>query len=510
MKRIYLIACLALALTACKKDKSQNTETPRTPEAQVSGEHPGANSSSDSITTGHPDLKDPEVVVKATHEIAPVADAMMENAVIYEANIRQYSSEGTFNAFTKDIPKLKQLGVKIIWLMPVFPISETNRKATGGEFASTIQDEAVRDRMLGSYYAVSDYTAINPEFGTLQDFKNLVTTAHNNDMYVILDWVPNHTGWDHKWITEHPEYYTKNKDGEITEPLDKHGKSMGWADVADLNYDNQDMRKDMIANMKYWVSNLNIDGFRCDVAGAVPVDFWETAIPELRAEKPLFMLAEADEPELLKGDLFDMAYAWKGHKLMNEIAQGKKKISDWDAYSVKLFSDYEGDDILMNFITNHDENSWNGTVKERLGDASEIMLAYSYFVPGMPLIYSGQEYDLDHRLKFFEKDSIGRTQGKMWPVLEKLGQLKNTNPALNGGKQKASSLQFDSGSPNVLISSRSKGKNNAMFVGNFSGKPQSFEMMKGTYIDYMAGQDFVVGQDKVNFKPWEYKILISK
>ncbi|MGJ5642548.1 alpha-amylase [Formosa sp. S-31] len=449
-------------------------------------------------------------VVASTNEIAPVSDAMMENAVIYEANIRQYSSEGTFNAFTADIPKLKALGVKIIWLMPVFPISETKRKATGGQFASEIEDPEERAKMLGSYYAVSDYTGINPEFGTLQDFKNLVTTAHNNNMYVILDWVPNHTGWDHKWITEHPEYYNKNKDGEISEALNNDGSLAGWADVADLNYDNPDMRKAMIADMKYWVTEEGVDGFRCDVAGSVPVDFWETAIPELRKEKLLFMLAEAEEPELLKDNLFDMVYAWKGHALMNDIAQGKKKITDWESYETKLFADYEADDIFMNFVTNHDENSWNGTVTERMGDASELMLAYSYIVPGMPLIYSGQEYDLDHRLKFFEKDSIGRTPGKMWPVLEKLGQLKATNPALNGGKDKASSLSFDTGNPNVILLTRSKGKNSVTFVGNFSDQPQRFEMINKPYLDYMSGTEFVVPTDKVEFKPWEYKILLRK
>lgn len=507
MKRIYVLAGAMLLLAACKNETRKTT-----PELDgiQSEEAPVGASGIEADATSINDGQDKPYIVASTNEIAPVSDAMMENAVIYEANIRQYSSEGTFNAFTADIPKLKALGVKIIWLMPVFPISETKRKATGGGFASEIEDAKERAKMLGSYYAVSDYTAINPEFGTLQDFKNLVTTAHNNNMYVILDWVPNHTGWDHKWITEHPDYYTKDKSGEISEALNKDGSLAGWADVADLNYDNPDMRKAMIADMKYWVTQEGVDGFRCDVAGSVPVDFWQTAIPELRAEKPLFMLAEAEEPELLKANLFDMVYAWKGHALMNDIAQGKKKITDWENYETKLFSDYESDDILMNFVTNHDENSWNGTVTERMGDASELMLAYSYIVPGMPLIYSGQEYDLDHRLKFFEKDSIGRTPGKMWSVLEKLGQLKVTNPALNGGKKKASSLKFDTGNDNVLYVTRNKDKNSIAFLGNFSSQPQSFQMMKASYLDYMANTDFKMENGTVYLKPWEYKILIRK
>ncbi len=209
----------------------------------------------------------------------------MESAIIYEANIRQYSPEGTFEKFTEDIPQLKQLGIKIIWVMPIFPISETRRKATGGNFASEIEDKATRDKMLGSYYAVSDFKKINPEFGTIEDFRDLVKTAHKNDMYVILDWVPNHTGWDHTWIKTNPEFYTKNADGEITDPLNEDGSPVGWEDVADLNYDNDGMRKEMVNDMIYWVTEEDIDGFRCDVAGSVPTDFWEEAISQLRTKK---------------------------------------------------------------------------------------------------------------------------------------------------------------------------------------------------------------------------------
>jgi glycosidase len=243
---------------------------------------------------------------KAT--IAAVSADMMESAVIYEANIRQYSKEGTFEAFTKDIPQLRKLGVKIIWVMPIFPISETKRKATGDKFVSEIEDPEERKKYLGSYYAVSDFTKINPEFGTIEDFRKLVKTAHENDIYVILDWVPNHTGWDHPWIKTNPEFYTKNADEQITEPLEPDGTTTGWADVADLNYDNKELRKTMIKQMKYWLAEENVDGFRCDVAGYVPTDFWEEAIPQLRATKDIFMLAEAWQPELLKGKLFDMAY----------------------------------------------------------------------------------------------------------------------------------------------------------------------------------------------------------
>jgi alpha-amylase len=474
MKKIVLIVTVLIAFMSCKTEKKE------------------------------------EIVVEETKEIATVSDEMMESAVIYEANIRQYSPEGTFAEFTKDILQLKQLGVKIIWLMPVFPISETKRKATGGDFAHLIEDKETRDKMLGSYYAVSDFTKINPEFGTIEDFRTLVNTAHDNGITVILDWVPNHTGWDHTWLKTNPEFYTKNDKGEITDPLNEDGTPVGWADVADLNYNNEDLRKAMISDMMYWITKENIDGFRCDVAGSVPLDFWEEAISQLREKKDLFMLAEAWEPELLKDDLFDMAYAWEGHSIFNEIAKGKQGVKEWETYMEKISTQYEADDILMNFVTNHDENSWNGTIKERMGDASEIMTAFSYVVPGMPLIYSGQEYDLSHRLKFFEKDSIPKTKGKSWELLEKLGKLKSTNPALNGGKNKASINRPETNNDAVLIIKRSKNGNEVTFIGNFSDTEQSINMPKGKSLDYMSNKKVKFKEgETLNLKPWEYKILVK-
>ena len=342
------------------------------------------------------------VVSSNKQSYTPISKADMENAVIYEVNIRQYSESGSFSAFTNDIPQLKELGVKIIWVMPIFPISETKRKATGGDFAYLIEDETERNKMLGSYYAVSDFTKVNPEFGTINDFRHMIKTAHDNGMFVILDWVPNHTGWDHNWLTTNPEYYTQNENGEVIDPINPDtGESWGWADVADLNYDNKEMRQEMIEDMLYWVKEEGVDGFRCDVASAVPLDFWEDAIPKLRSEKSLFMLAEADQPNLLKGkDLFDMAYGWERHHIFNQMANSDNAVALWNEVYKTDTDRYEQEDILMNFVTNHDENSWNGTVRERMGDASELLTALSFVVPGMPLIYSGQEYDLGHRLNF--------------------------------------------------------------------------------------------------------------
>ena len=440
----------------------------------------------------------------------PISHADMENAVIYEVNIRQYSKSGTFKAFTKDIPQLKQLGVKIIWVMPIFPISETKRKATGGDFAYLIEDEVERNKMLGSYYAVSDFTKVNPEFGTIDDFRDMIKMAHDNGMYLILDWVPNHTGWDHTWLTTNPEYYTQNEHGEVIDPVNPDtGESWGWADVADLNYDNQKMRDEMIEDMLYWVEEEGIDGFRCDVASAVPLDFWEDAIPKLRAKKSLFMLAEADEPNLLKGEsLFDMAYGWERHHIFNQMAKSDNAVVLWDNV-IKTDTDrYEQEDILMNFVTNHDENSWNGTIYERMKGASELLTALSFVAPGMPLIYSGQEYDLDHRLLFFEKDQIPHTKKTMWPLLKKLGQLKNSNPALNGGKNAATYKKIDQENSKILAFKREKEGEKVTFLGNFSPNQEQVTNPSVGALDYASGG--VESKEILSLEPWSFRILVEK
>ena len=440
--------------------------------------------------------------------LKPISDIDLETAVIYEANIRQYSPEGTFDKFTKDIPQLKQLGVKVIWLMPVFPISETKRKATGGADSKFATDfpEAEQAKYLGSYYAVSDFTKINPEFGNIEDFRALVNTAHDNGIYVILDWVPNHTGWDHTWLKTNPEYYTQNEKGEVVHPADTD-----WTDVADLNYDNQDMRKEMIADMSYWITKEGIDGLRCDVAGSVPTDFWVQAIPELRAKKDIFMLAEAWEPALLKEGLFDMAYAWDGHHVMNKIAKGEENATAFLEYMKKRNETYEADDILMNFVTNHDENSWNGTIKERMGNASETMTALSYLTPGMPLIYSGQEYDLDHKLLFFEKDSFPRTKGNTWKLLEKLGKLKSTSSALNGGKMAATFTVIKTGK-DVIAFVRTKGTDEVVFIANISKDNVKASIpQKGNYLDYITNEKLELkGGTALELDANAYKILIKQ
>lgn len=437
---------------------------------------------------------------------------VIENAVIYEVNIRQYSNEGTLNAFTKDIPELKKLGIKILWVMPIQPISLTKRKATGDKSIEDIQAPEERKKYLGSYYAISDYTAVHPDYGTLEDFKNLVKTAHDNGMFVILDWVANHTGWDHKWITEHPEYYQKNAKGEVTDPINPEtGESWGWTDVARLLYDDQTtgLYQAMYDEMLYWVKEANIDGFRCDVADNVNSKFWQYAIPKLRAEKPLFMLAESNKDYLLDG-LFDMGYGWEAHHLMNDIAKGHRSVSDFDKLMQRLDSVYQKDDIMMNFTSNHDENSWNGTEFERLSEAVETFAALTYAMPGMPLIYNGQEYDFNRRLKFFEKDSISHNHGKMFSVYQKLGKLKNENSALNGGVNKASYQRLSTSSENILAFERKKDNQTLIFVANLSKEPTTFSMeLRGDFVEYMSAKPRSLTSSEITFNPWEYWILIN-
>lgn len=438
-------------------------------------------------------------------EYSPIQDQDLENAVIYEANIRQYSPEGTFNEFTKDIPELKALGVKVIWLMPVFPISEKNRKAKSDLMVEDIEDPKERQKYLGSYYAVADYKEVNPDLGTPEDLKNLIKTAHDNGLYVILDWVANHTGWDNVWIDAHPDFYTKDANGKMMHPA-----GTDWTDTADLNYDNTDLWEAMTGAMSHWVKEYDVDGFRCDVAHEVPTEFWNYATKKLESQKSLFMLAESEKKDLFK-EAFDMGYNWEGHHLMNQLATGETSVEKWDEYMSRNENDYQEDDILMNFITNHDENSWNGSVKERMGNKAETMLAFSYMIPGMPLIYSGQEYDMDYRLKFFEKDTIPKIKGNTWDLLKKLGELKNTNAALNGGKNAASYTRLETNKDNsVYAIKREKSGDVVYFIANLSAQIEIIHIkgMSGKLTDVIRGGsvNFKEG-DSLDFTPYGYRIL---
>jgi len=354
----------------------------------------------------------------------------INQATIYEVNLRQYTSDGTINSFKKKLPKLKELGVDILWFMPLQPIGIKNRKAVGDSFVEDFPNPDY-DKYWGSPYSISDYKQVNPRYGTLSEFKELIKLCHELDMKVVLDWVANHTAWDNSWIIDHPEWYTHDSTGKITDPIGEDGKSWGWTDVADLNYENDKMRKAMIDAMSFWIKECDIDGFRCDVAMEVPVDFWNEASKQLNQIKPIFMLAESEahKPRMFDS-AFDAYYGWEMHHVFNKIYAGELSSSE----IIRVMNEKDsicGDHVFpMNFITNHDENSWNGTIDERLGESWVAMAVLSYSLRGMPLIYSGQEVGLDHRLSFFEKDSIdwnkpnGEEYFNFYKGLNKLKQEK--------------------------------------------------------------------------------------
>ncbi len=431
--------------------------------------------------------------------IQPISEEVVAHAVLYEANIRQYSEEGTFNAFAKDLPVLQKMGVKILWLMPINPISTIKSKGP-----------------LGSYYAVSDYTKVNPEFGTLEDFKALVQKAHELGIYVILDWVPGHTGWDHRWIQEKSEYYLKNRKGEIISPIDSRtGKSFGWTDVADLNYNNLDMREELRQDMIYWVKETDIDGYRIDQAYAIPPAFYDKTFKALREIKPLFLLAETDIYHPGGIDLvrkFDASYDWSGFQISKQVAQGRSSVLDYHRHIQRTNRLYEPENILINFISNHDENSWNGTIKENFGAANHAFMAMNFTLPGMPLIYSGQEYDLNKRLHFFEKDSFPKLHGKTMQLLQQLGALKNNHNALATGKNSGSFKRINTTLDNqILAFERGKEGDTLLVVANLSKNYAQFTMpYQG---DFKRYQDFktkrLLPSYQYDMKPWEFWILIK-
>ncbi|MBZ0200663.1 MAG: alpha-amylase [Ignavibacteriaceae bacterium] len=409
---------------------------------------------------------------------------------IYEVNIRQYTQEGTFKAFEKHLPRLKEMGVGILWLMPINPIGEKNRKGTAG-----------------SYYSVKDYLSVNPEFGTAEDFKSLINKIHSMGMYVIVDWVANHTAWDNALAAEHPDWFTKDDDGNFVPPV------ADWSDVIDLNYDNNDLRRYMIDALKYWIKEFNIDGYRCDVAGMVPTEFWIEARKELDEIKDVFMLAEWSTPDMHKA--FDMTYSWDLFHLMNDVAAGKKNASDLYNYFAKDFYTYGNDDFRMIFTSNHDENSWNGTVFERLGNAAETFAVYTFLVPGMPLIYSGQEGGLNKRLEFFEKDLIEWKESSFGELYKVLVHLKLNNRALYCGADGGSFIPvMTSSSDTVQAFIRGKNENKLFAVFNFSPDSKtvylSSPLINDDYIDYFTGDTTTFNSSiLMKLKPWEYKVFVK-
>lgn len=416
----------------------------------------------------------------------------IKDGVIYEANIRQYSESGKFEDFTKDIYKLKDLGVKIIWLMPIHPISKTNRKGT-----------------LGSYYSISDYKAVNPEFGSKEDLDELIKEAHKHDILVILDWVANHTGWDHKWIKNKPDYYTKNENGEITDPINPStGESWGWTDVADLNFDNMDMQNEMIEAMEYWVKEHDIDGYRLDAAHSCPASFWKKSIERLKKIKNVLMLAESDGYhtggfELI--ELFDMSYNWSGHHVLNRIYKKENNSEDLKLNINRNLNDYSSKHVLMNFTSNHDENTWAGTVFNRYGDGAKTFAALTYFLPGIPLIYNGQEYGLNKRLEFFEKDFIPKKQSDFYEFYSNLNSIKKENNILDIDSEIKFKI-IETNNKNLICYKRTKNNDSMYFVANLSEESQEINTEFSETLKSLNSNK-MISLKKNSLDPWEYHFL---
>lgn len=353
------------------------------------------------------------------------------NAVIYEMNIRQYTPEGTFDAAARQLPRLKKLGVDVLWLMPVYPIGVKERKGT-----------------LGSYYAIRDYCDVNPEFGDMDDFDRFLSQAHESGFKVILDWVANHTSPDAVWESGKPaDWYVRDSLGNTVTQYD-------WTDIAELNYDNKDMRAAMADAMRFWLDK-GVDGFRCDMACEVPVDFWRETLPQLRKDYPgVYFLAEGETPELHE-DAFDASYAWKLHHLLNDIAQGRKGVPDLEEYIAEDSAAYPAEAFRLMFTSNHDENSWAGTEFERMGDAARAMAVLTFTLPGgQPLIYTGQEMGWNHRFEFFEKDPVPAWEENSYTDFYKeLINIRHRNPALSAG-EKGGKFDIVSTAGNTLVFTR--------------------------------------------------------
>lgn len=414
------------------------------------------------------------------------------NAVLYEMNIRQMTVEGTFKAATAHLERLKNLGVDVIWLMPVFPIGIKNRKGT-----------------LGSFYSVRDYCAVNEEFGSMAEFDTFVETAHNLGLKVILDWVANHTSRDNKWLTNKPlDWYERDDDGEAKIPWD-------WSDTAQLNYQNKEVWQGQIEAMKFWITEHNIDGFRCDMAMLTPIEFWQVVRFSLQQIKPdIFLLAEAEEDNLFQ-NAFDACYSWNLHHTMCDVAQNKTKVF---ALRDRIYTDlrrFPKWSMRMTFTSNHDENSWSGSEFTRFGNALEPMTALTFLLPqSMPLIYTGQEVGYDHSFAFFEKDAIPNfDENRYTELYRKLCAIYHSHRALQSADRGGSFIEIDNNAPDCLMTFvREVEGDRVVVIANLSTYTIFGDfhtgIYAGEYTDAMTENKVTLYEHMWgDIAPWSYKIL---
>ena len=418
------------------------------------------------------------------------------SAVLYELNIRQFTAEGTFNAAIERLPFLRSIGVDAIWLMPIYPIGVEGRKGS-----------------LGSYYSIRDYKGVNPEFGTEDDLRAFISAAHAMGIKVLLDWVANHTARDARWITERAaDWYERDEQGVAKVPWD-------WTDTAKLNYANHDVWRGQIDAMRYWVEEFGVDGFRCDMAMLVPIEFWQEVSEELhRIKDDIFMLAEAEE-DYLFDRAFNMSYQWNVHHIMVDIAKGARRV--WDLRNA-IHSErarYPREAMRMSFTSNHDENSWSGSEQSRFGAALEVMTALTFLMPAtMPLIYTGQEVGYDHSFEFFERDHLPAEhyrENRTTELYRRLCNLKHKERALDAGERGGDMIEIENNAKDCMMTFvREVEGSRVVAILNLS--PYTIHadfrtgIYAGRYYDAISGE-YVVLDDHVerDIVPWHYQILVK-
>lgn len=413
-----------------------------------------------------------------------------KSATLYQLNTRQFTREGTFAAAQKQLPRLKALGIDVIWLMPINPIGVKNRKGT-----------------LGSPYSVRDYRGVNPEFGTMADFKAFVTAAHGQGMKVILDWVANHSSWDNPLVTQHPDWYGRDWKGAFMPT-----PWWDWSDIIDFDYSKPALRQYMTEAMKFWVREADIDGYRCDVAGAVPVDFWDNVRAELDAIKPVFMLAEAQETVLLQRG-FDASYAWDWGNATRDIGQGKAGLEALINFYSTNAAVWPSDTMRMMMVENHDYNSWEGTEFERLGPAVVNTIVLSVVGSGIPLLYNGVEAGNTKRLEFFERDPIVWRDHPNADLYRRLFALKHRNRALWNADWGGEMVRVVNSAPTKVFSfTREKDGDKVFAVFNFSAQAQDVTFSDGPFAGKWRGWNggaavTMTPQSKMTLAPWTYRLF---
>ncbi len=416
-----------------------------------------------------------------------------KNATIYEVNIRQFTDEGTFKAFEAHLPRLKAMGIDILWLMPIHPIGKEGRKGT-----------------LGSPYSVQDYYDVNPEFGDMQSFKNLVDIIHAMGLHVIIDWVANHSARDNHLAIQHPEWYIKGRDNQF--------RSTPWRDyddIIDFDYNQMELRAYMINAMRYWVKEADIDGFRCDVASFVPIDFWENARAELNSMKPVFMLAEAADRDLHQ-HAFDATYSWALWDALHNITTGLSPLELLTGgYIAEHVSIWPRDAYRMNFVDNHDKNAWEGSAYSNFGKGLNAAIVLTCIMDGMPMMYSGQEAGLNHALPFFEKEAIQWKEDPIREIYTKLFHLKHHNQALWNGRWGGEMVRINNDKMGQVLSFvREKNGDKVMAIVNLSDNAVKTTLEtqydQGAYRELFSNKDYALsGNDSFELKAWDYLVLVK-